>query len=404
MDLDGHDELAPFLDAARAFLDANATPRQQGATAWGQGPDDVSVPLAADLPVEVEAARVADARRWRRLRFDAGFGWISGPPELGGCGLPASFDRAFSELEAAYDVPDPAITRTGINIIGPAIVAHGSVTARRLMPPIHRGDVIVCQLFSEPDAGSDLSNIATKAIRDGDEWVLDGQKVWSSGAHSSDWGLCIARTSSEGRKHAGLTTFLVDLRSPGLEIRRIRQMTGGAEFDEVFLSGVRVPDDLRIGDVGNGWAVTLEVLMAERAAIGEEMVPDDRWVRRAIELARVRGRTGDPLVRQRLARSHEALWLTRLLAHRIVASANGDTPGPELAMAKLSTSGSMRVIVDAIGPILGPLLVADAGEWGTYAWSQFVLGVPGMRIGGGTDEVLKNTVAERVLGLPREPR
>lgn len=399
-----HPTLDEFTAEALAFLDASAGRRVAGTFVWGQGPDDVALPLVGDTPVEVEAANVAAARAWRRRRFDAGFGWISGPSELGGRALPATFDRAFNALEKRYDVPDPAITRTGVNIIGPAVLAHGGRRARELMPAVHRGDVIICQLFSEPEAGSDLANIRTQAARDGDEWVLSGQKVWSSGAHSSDIGLCIARTSGDGRKHEGLTTFLVDLTSPGVEVRRIRQMTGGAEFDEVFLADVRVPDDLRIGEIGQGWAVTLEVLMAERAAIGDEMVPDDRYVRSAIELSRALGRSGEPVVRQLLARAHSELVLTRLLADRILGAADGGVPSPALALAKLGTSDAMRRVSDAVSHLLGPRLLADSGEWGTYAWSQFVLGVPGLRIGGGTDEVLKNTIAERVLGLPREPR
>jgi alkylation response protein AidB-like acyl-CoA dehydrogenase len=399
-------DVASFAATAAEFLEANAPRRRDERRRWGEGPDDVAVPLTAPVEPEEERRQVAAARAWLRRRSEAGFGWITGPVELGGRGLTPAHERAYVELEKGYAVPDRSITRTGTHIVGPALLAHGSDEVRtEVLPAVHRGDVIVCQLFSEPDAGSDLANISTRAVRSGDGWLLTGQKIWSSGAHYADVGLCVARTSADGRRHEGLTTFLVDMSAPGLQTRRIRQMTGGAEFDEVFLDEVFVPDSRRVGAVGAGWAVTLEVLMAERAAIGDEMVPDHRLVERAIDLARHRGGAGDAVARQALVDAHARLALARLLVQRVLeGSPAGGTPGPELAMAKLALTRAMLVLGDAVGRLLGPALVADTGEWGTYAWSGFVLGVPGLRIGGGTDEILRNTLAERVLGLPREPR
>lgn len=403
----GGPTLAEFELEVRSFLEAHAQPRAQQADArWGEGPDDVSLPLTSSVPEDEERRQVAAALSWRRTCSEAGFGWLSGPPELGGRGLTSAHERMFVEIEKGFEVPDRAITRTGVNIIGPSLLAHGSERIRtQLLPRVHRGDVLLCQLFSEPDAGSDLANIATRAVRDGNNWVITGQKVWSSGAHYADQGLCVARTSSQGRKHEGLTAFLVDLHAPGVEVRRIRQMTGGAEFDEVYFTDVVVPDDSRVGEEGQGWAITLEVLMAERAAIGDESVPDDRLVRRAIELAQVTGRHHEPVVRDALMQAHIRLAVTRLLVERILGGlAPGTVAGPELSMAKLGTTEAMQALGRAVSIVLGPAMVADTTQWGTFAWSNFVLGVPGLRIGGGTDEVMRNTLGERVLGLPREPR
>ncbi len=269
---------------------------------------------------------------------------------------------------------------------------------------MYRGDTVACQLFSEPGAGSDLASLQTRAVRDGEEWLVSGQKVWTSGAQYSDIGEIIARTDPDLPKHKGLTGFIVDMRAPGVEIRPLRQMTGGASFNEVFFNEVRVPDDHRLGDVNNGWNVALTTLMNERAAIGAGGMGGSGLVTRAIEMAKAFGLAADPLTRQALAdlvvRSRVNQYTNQRALDRIRA---GQTPGPELSIAKLAGTDLSARLADFVGGVLGAKLTADTGEWGTYAWSQLVLGTPGMRIAGGSDEVMRNIIGERVLGLPKDP-
>jgi acyl-CoA dehydrogenase len=235
--------------------------------------------------------------------------------------------------------------------------------------------------------------------------VITGQKVWTSGAQYSDVGEIIARSDPDLPKHKGLTGFLVDMKAPGVDVRPLRQMTGGASFNEVFFTEVRVPDDHRLGDVNNGWAVALTTLMNERAAIGAGGGGGGGGLlTRAIAMATAFGVTGDPLVRQRLAdlvvRSRVAQYTNQRALDKIRA---GQTPGPELSIAKLAGTQLSVRLADFVAGVLGPKLTADSGEWGTYAWNQLVLGTPGMRIAGGSDEVMRNIVGERVLGLPKDP-
>jgi acyl-CoA dehydrogenase len=267
---------------------------------------------------------------------------------------------------------------------------------------MYRGDIVGCQLFSEPGAGSDLAGLTTKAERDGDEWVITGQKVWTSGAHYSQIGEIIARTDPSLPKHKGLTGFIVDMNAPGVEIRPLRQMTGGASFNEVFFTEVRVRDDHRLGDVNNGWNVALTTLMNERAAIGGGG-GGGGFFTRVIEMVKHYGLDSDPVVRDELA---------KIIIHNKVAGYNnqraldkiksGQMPGPEMSMAKLAGTNNMIRLGNFVSMVLGPKLVADSGEWGTYAWNQLILGTPGGRIAGGSDEVMRNIVGERVLGLPKD--
>jgi acyl-CoA dehydrogenase len=242
-------------------------------------------------------------------------------------------------------------------------------------------------------------------VRDGDEWILTGQKVWTSGAHYSDIGEIITRTAPDKPKHKGLTMFLIDMHAPGIEIRPLRQMTGGASFNEVFLTEVRVPDSHRLGDVDEGWTVALTTLMNERASIGGGGVGGaSTGTSRLIETARRMGVADDPLIRQRLAGVYAHSTVARYNNLRAMAKIRaGQLPGPEMSIAKLSLTTNMRRTAELIGEILGPSLVADDGEWGRYAWAEYVLGLPGLRIAGGTDEVMRNILGERVLGLPKEP-
>ena len=392
-----------FRAEAGAFLEASARRRVEVTEVWGQGSDEVSI-LPERTPEE-DAAILAAAKEWRARVFDAGFGWISGPETYGGRGLPRDYERVWQSLENDYDVPSIGPFGIGLGMVAPTILAHAVEDVKhRYLPAMYRGDVVACQLFSEPAAGSDLAGIRTRAVRDGDEWILNGQKVWTSGAHYSDIGEIITRTSTyPDSRHQGLTMFLVDMKAPGVEVRPLRQMTGGASFNEVFFADVRVPDEMRLGDVDQGWAVALTTLMNERMAIGGGGVGGGlNLANRLQALARHLGVANDPNVRQQLADVMIHHSVNRYTTMRAMAKMRaGQLPGPELSTLKLALTNNMQKMSELLTSVLGPRLIADTDEWGTYAWSAFVLSVPGLRVAGGTDEVLRNIVGERVLGLPK---
>jgi alkylation response protein AidB-like acyl-CoA dehydrogenase len=406
MSAHGEPTIAEFTADATAFLDGAARLRDADRKfVWGEGSDNVS--MFEELTREEEDARIAAARTFRQARFDAGFGWITGPPEYGGGGLDKSYQAAYDAVESRYEVPNQSPYLIGIGMIAPTLLDHGTGAAKqRYLRALWRGDIIACQLFSEPGAGSDLAGLQTRAERDGDEWVLTGQKVWTSGAQYSDIGEIVARTDPDLPKHKGLTAFIVDMKAPGVEVRPLRQMTGGASFNEVFFNEVRVPDDLRLGDVNGGWTVALTTLMNERAAIGAGGVTGAgrATMVRLIEMVRYLGVSRDPLIRQQLTDVLIRARVADYTNQRALAKIRvGQLPGPELSIAKLSATQVLQRVSDFVGHVLGPKLVADTGEWGTYAWNQLVLGTPGMRVAGGSDEIMRNIVGERVLGLPKEP-
>jgi alkylation response protein AidB-like acyl-CoA dehydrogenase len=394
-----------FEKEALAFLQANAKLRVEEKKEWGEGSDAVA--LFAERSHLEESAEVEAAKAWRRKVFDAGFGWITGPRAYGGRELPASYQRLYQSLEAAYDTASQGPFGIGLGMVAPTILAHATEeTKQRYLRSLYRGDIIACQLFSEPGAGSDLASVQTKAERDGDEWRITGQKVWTSVAQFADIGEVICRTDPSLPKHRGLTGFIIDMHAPGVEVRPLRQMTGGATFNEVFFTDVRVPDDHRLGEVNQGWTVALTTLMNERAAIGGggAGVGGILGPSRVIDLLRHFGTSEDPVVRQRLADVYINSKVASYTNQRAMAKVKaGQLPGPEMSVAKLSLTNNMSRIAELVSLALGPRLIADTGEWGTYAWAELVLGVPGMKVAGGTDEVMKNIIGERVLGLPKEP-
>jgi acyl-CoA dehydrogenase len=400
--------LDAFRGAARAFLDHHAPrrPETEAEFVWGEGDDFVGIVEEGDP--ETERRLLDDAQAWAALRYDAGFGWIDGPPELGGAGLGAEFARAYRSLEAGYEIPDQSIFTIGLGMVAPTVAAHATPeVAAAYLPGLHRGDVIACQLFSEPGAGSDLAAVATRADRDGDSWIVNGQKVWTSNAHHAAIGEIICRTDPDAPKHAGMTAFLVDMGAPGVEVRPLRQMTGGAGFNEVFFDDVRIPDSHRLGEVGGGWGVALTTLMNERASIGGGMglARGPGPFERLVALVRVMGRDGDPVTRDELARLYANAQVLSFTTKRAQASlAAGKLPGPEMSIIKLAGTKQLLAIAEFAARVLGPRLAADTGEWGTFAWTKLVCGAPGGRLGGGTDEILRNIIGERILGLPREPK
>jgi alkylation response protein AidB-like acyl-CoA dehydrogenase len=386
-----------FRAEARAFLEAHAKPRDTTA--------DLATTLGrTDISPEAEAEHVQECRDWQATLTANGWAGIAWPKEYGGRGGTPSQAKIFAQEEHDFVVSSGAFA-IAIGMVGPTIIAHGTDAQKdRFLPRILRGEDIWCQLFSEPGAGSDLAGLATRAEQDGDEWVVNGQKVWTSGAHFSDWGILLARTDWDAPKHRGITYFLVDMSTPGIEIRPLRQITGYAHFNEVFLTDVRIPSENVLGPLNGGWGVTQTTLANERAMIGGGMsgVTFDA-VRR---LARDCGRTDDPVVRQELARSYTRFEILKWLGQRARAAAKAGKPtGAESSVMKLAISQRVARDGDLTLALEGPagmLHQADAPSAGL--WQQMFLNQWSVRIGGGTEQIQRNVLGERVLGLPGEAR
>ena len=396
------DERESFVAEATRWLEEHAERRRPAAaSSWGEGPE---VKLMGSDEDDADAA-LDDARAWRRQVFDAGYGWLGGPVEFGGAGRHPELDVIYRELEAEFDVPDQSAWNVAWHMVAPAIAAHGSDDLkRRFLAPIHRSDILCSQLLSEPSGGSDLAGLTTRAVRDGDEWIVNGQKVWSSYAHQAEIGQLMARTDPDVPKHQGISMFLLPLDTPGVEVRPLKQMNGGADFNEVFLTDVRVPHENMVGEPGGGWRAVLTTLMSERASVGSGAPAATDPVKNLIELARHVGRTDDPVIRQHLAEAVTHRRVIEYLAMRAEAEvAMGRERGAEGSIVKLLGSKQNFRLGHLAGELLGPAMVADTGEWGTYTWSRFLCSAPGLRIAGGTDEIQRNILGERVLGLPKEP-
>jgi alkylation response protein AidB-like acyl-CoA dehydrogenase len=350
-----------------------------------------------------------------RARFDAGLAWVHFPEGLGGLGVPRELQTVLErELEGTpqTDVGKLAI---GLGMAAPTILIFGTGEQKnRFLRPLWTGEEIWCQLFSEPGAGSDLATLATRAVRDGDEWVVDGQKVWTSAAHHARWGILVARTDPDVPKHRGLTYFVCDMKAPGVEVRPLRQITGEAEFNEVFLTGVRLPDALRLGEVGEGWRVAQTTLMNERVAIGGSPVRRGGGVMGVVaETWRRRPEVRTHDLHQRLVQLWVEAEVTRLAGARLREQLTAGAPGPE--------GSGMKLAFARLNQALSGLDVEMRREEGlayddwTFRRSDSVdffgrgadyryLRAKGNSIEGGTSEILRNIIAERVLGLPAEPR
>jgi alkylation response protein AidB-like acyl-CoA dehydrogenase len=392
--------LEDFTTAARAWLASVAAPRSAGE--WGTGSDSAAV--FENWTVEEERTETDRIRAYEQAKLDAGWGALSWPAEYGGRGLPTSYALAFRREEESFDVPRRtemfSVTQ---QLVAPTIAQWGTTEQRnRYVTAMLRTDLIACQLFSETEAGSDLAAVRTRAVERDGRWVLDGHKVWTSGARVADLGVAVCRTDPQAAKHAGLTVFLVPMDTPGVMVRPIRQMTGGSSFNEVYLDGVELSDDLRLGPVGQGWKVALTVLAAERLDSGTLGLAN---ADRAVDLARHLGRPLTDLDRDRVADLVTRSYVQRLTGMRVAAAlVAGSEPGPEASVGKLLATDTMARTSEVVRLLLGSELSADSGRWGTWAWTEHLLGAPGYRIAGGTDEIQHNILAERVLGLPREPR
>lgn len=350
-------------------------------------------------------AAVVDARAFQRSLFEAGYAGLSWPERYGGGGRTPRHEYIFDQEAGRYELPT-GVFSIGLGMCGPTLLAHGTEAQKtRHLPPMLAGEEIWSQVFSEPAAGSDLAALRTKAVRSGDVWSLTGQKVWTSGALISRYGLVLARSDTTRPRHAGLTMFIVDLAAPGVTIRPLKQMTGHSKFAEIFLDGVSVADDQRVGAENDGWRCAITTLMNERFSVGGlKYAQRGGSAQLVIGAARALGRLDDPVVRQRLARLWAEEAIFGYLHHRVGAAVMaGRDPGPEGSILKLAMGALIGLAAGTGADLVGPAAVAwDRGQPGADGWSERLCGAPCFTIAGGTTEVLKNLVAERVLGLPRD--
>lgn len=402
--------VADFAAEAEVWLKEHGTPLPSDRDDHAPQPgDDLRVAVFHALSFDDEKAVLDALASWHQKKAERGYHAILWPAELGGLGLSKEHSRAFNALEAQYLLPDRhELFSVTTGLIAPTVRQFGTDEQKeRFVDKFMRAEWWCCQLFSEPGAGSDLAGLGCRAERDGDEWVINGQKVWSSGAQYSEWGELIARSDVDAPKHKGMTAFLVPLEGEGIEVRPIKQMSGGTSFNEVFFSDFRVPDTNRLGPVGEGWKVALTTLGFERDHSDtrvKQKRPGGNWDD-VLATARARGVTNDPIIRQRLAEVYISQQVQTYTNRRAAEQIKlGGTPGPEGSLGKLLWTEGMTLISDVMCDILGASLTADTGEWATYEWHEHVLGAPGYRIAGGSDEVQRNILGERVLGLPGEPR
>jgi acyl-CoA dehydrogenase len=390
-------------------MDFNDTPGEAAFRAevrsWlaAQAPAHVLVPGKALSDTE----QVSRGKAWQRAKYDGGYAGITLSKTLGGRGGTIIEAVVFDEEEARYNLPKGPYIGIGLGMALPVIGKHGTeAQIARFVDRTLKGELTWCQLFSEPSAGSDLAAVRTRAVRDGEEWIVNGQKVWSSWAHQSDWGILVVRTDPSVAKHKGLTFFVIDMKSPGIEVRPIRQISGASDFNETFLTDVRIPDDCRIGAVGDGWACCMTVLMGERLNQGEEGKIASLMKYAADTPAASGTALDDTATRLALASAYAEEQAQSYLQARLrTMVSRGENPGALAAMMKLSfasrlqTSSALALEIRGAGALAiepGDSLTRDL--WEDYIWSS------ALRIAGGADEVLRNQIAERVLGMPGEMR
>ncbi|MEJ0026619.1 MAG: acyl-CoA dehydrogenase family protein [Rhizomicrobium sp.] len=399
MDFEDSPEEAAFRTEVRAWLDANAKKRA--------GKREIS---AEDMENGAEGEMVA-SKAWQKTKAKAGYARITWPKGMGGIGGTPMQSIIFGQEESKYDVASGAPFAIGLGMCIPTLMAYGDEAAKkRFVWPAVQGDEIWCQLFSEPAGGSDVANLRTKAEKDGDTWTINGSKIWTTGAQFSDYGIILTRTDPGVPKHKGLTMFYIDMKDPGVDIRPIKQASGGAGFNEIFFTDVKVKDSQRLGEVGQGWTVALTTLMHERLAVGGGAgggldVPQLMQLARELELE------DGPAIRNAAVREKIADWYVRSAGLRyttfrtMTALSQGKQPGPEASIAKIVVATKLQdlsAFAMELEGEAGVLQGAAAPMHGLFQGGW--LSAPGLRIAGGTDEILRNIIAERVLGLPGDIR
>ena len=369
--------------------------------------------LAANVPSDDEReglTPLALAKLWQKRKFDAGWACIGWDPQFGGRGASAIEEVIWRQEESRYDVP-LGFFLIGQGMIAPTLMAWASEEDKaRYLPRLSSGEDIWCQLFSEPAGGSDLAALRTRAERTGDDWLLNGQKIWTSGAHYSDYGIIVVRTDPTVPKHKGLSFFFIDMKSPGIEIKPIKQLTGDSDFNEVYFYDVRVPDSQRLGEVGQGWQVSLTTLMNERAAIGAGGGQIDTAL--LLSVLQDLEIDGHPAIDNAAVRARIADWYVqeaglKYTGYRsLTALSRGSLPGPENSIGKLVGAPKMQAMASFLMDLLESHGAVSDEKYAERAGiiQRAYMGAPGLRIAGGTDEIMANIIAERVLGLPQEPR
>jgi alkylation response protein AidB-like acyl-CoA dehydrogenase len=378
MDLTFSEEETEFRDDLRAWLEANHP---------------------GDEPRGDEDAEFEWRRNWQRRLHDGGWAGVHWPSEYGGRGATLMQSAIFFEELGRSRSPLPA-NALGLLLGGPTLMAWGTDEQKdRYLNPILSADEIWCQGFSEPEAGSDLASLKTQAVREGDEWVINGQKVWTSAAQWSKWCMLVARTDNDSPKHKGLSYFLMDMEQDGVQVRPLKQMTGGAEFNELFIENARIPHENLVGGEGNGWMVALTTLMNERSGLAFFLqVRSRQLLDEVFEYANESGKIHDPVVADKLASLHTRAEVLRLTAYRgLTQIEQYGQPGPEGALTKWMWSSLNQDLTQFAADLLGAEAVTDGTRW-----SYELMRARGNSIEGGTTEILKNIVAERVLGLPRK--
>ena len=388
MDFNDTPEEAEFRAEARAFLEKHLEPK--GAK-----------PLRQRISGE---EFMKQAKAWQKIKAENGFAQITWPKEIGGRGGTPMQQVIWNQEEGKFDAPTGPFT-IGLGMCIPTVIAFGSDEhKKRYVGKAMKGEEIWCQLFSEPSAGSDVAGLKTRAVKDGDEWVINGQKVWTSGAHYSDYGILLTRTDPSVPKHKGLTMFIVDMKQAGVEVRPIHQASGGREFNEVYFTDVRIKDSDRLGEVGQGWKVAIVTLMNERLAVGGSPGPD--WAE-IMAYAKEAGTMSDQAFREKLADWYVAAQGYKLTKFRTqTALSRGQTPGPENSIGKIITANHLQDICNSAIEMQDHYgILTDSDRMPADAiFQQSFMWAPGLRIAGGTDEILKNIIAERVLGLPQDVR
>ncbi len=378
-------------------------------------------PLIDDL-LATHDPKSTDPHVFRGAQYDRGLAWVHFPEGFGGLDLPPIVQRHVDRRlrEAGASAPQSTLF-FGLSLAGPTVATHGSdELRRRALRPMFTGEEIWCQLFSEPGAGSDLAGLSTRAVLDGDEWVVNGQKVWNTLAHLADRGMLVARTDPEKPKHKGLTYFMVDMHAPGVEVRPLRQITGEAEFNEVYLTDARIADADRIGDVGDGWRVSMTTLMNERTTIGSASVGGSKknvtGIEEAIDIWKKRHAADrDPVSRDRITRLWIESEVLRYTNQRAAAKARAGNPGPEGSIAKLALANMNKATYELCIDLLGADGIVgydytftrprEAGLEAPLGSSRkMFLRARANSIEGGTSEIMRNILGERILGLPGEPR
>ncbi len=395
MDFNDTPAEAAFRTEARSWLEKNAKPRSSMTpTISGE-----------DLTLDI----VKQSQAWQKKKAESGWACITWPKEYGGRSATPIQNAIWGQEQSKFETP-PDVFSIGIGMCGPTILTHGTPEQKtRWIPKLLSGEDIWCQLFSEPSAGSDLAGLRSSAVKQGNDWVVNGQKIWTSGAQICEWGILVVRTDATVAKHAGLTFFVVNMHSPGIEIRPITQINRGQGFNEVFFTDVRIPDDHRISAVGNGWAVSITTLMNERMSIGSGMgvgaIEDLVGFASSIEI------DGRPAIEDRQVRERIAEYIVKARALKytslrtLSALSQGKTPGPEASMGKLVGALLQQHAASFAMEIAGASsALLDESTPAAAAWQERYLSLPGLRIAGGTDEVLRNIIAERVLGLPPDAR